>query len=133
MICMGAEVIIHPTFTNTIDRDVELAITRASAATNQCYFFDINTAAPYAKGQSMAAGPGGEVIHQSGEAQESFVIEIDLNYLRRVRERGWHGLGQVLKSFRDTDIQYPQYQASASDSGRSKLNELAELKLPGSR
>ena len=32
---MGAEVILHPTMTDTIDRDVELAIARASAAQNQ--------------------------------------------------------------------------------------------------
>jgi predicted amidohydrolase len=36
---MGAEVILHPTMTGTIDRDAELAIVRASAVTNQVYFF----------------------------------------------------------------------------------------------
>ena len=41
---MGAEVILHPSMTNTIDRDVELAIARTNAAINQCYFFDINVA-----------------------------------------------------------------------------------------
>ena len=39
---MGAEVILHPSLTNTIDRDVEISIARASAATNQCYFVDLN-------------------------------------------------------------------------------------------
>jgi deaminated glutathione amidase len=43
---MGAEVILHPSMTNTIDRDVELAIARASAAINQCYFIDVNVAGP---------------------------------------------------------------------------------------
>src|SRR3546814_12571156 len=42
LVSLGAEVILHPTLTNTIDRDVEIAIARASAATNQCYFVDIN-------------------------------------------------------------------------------------------
>ena len=41
---MGAEVILHPSLTNTVDRDVEIAIARASAATNQCYFIDLNCA-----------------------------------------------------------------------------------------
>jgi predicted amidohydrolase len=39
---IGAEVILHPTMTDTIDRDVELPIARASATINQCYFFDVN-------------------------------------------------------------------------------------------
>src|SRR5258706_3451932 len=36
---MGAEVILHPTLTDTLDRDIELAISRASAAQNQCFWF----------------------------------------------------------------------------------------------
>ena len=39
---LGAEVILHPTLTGTIDRDVELAIVRATAAQNQCFVFGIN-------------------------------------------------------------------------------------------
>ena len=39
---LGAEVIIHPTLTGTIDRDIELANAVATAALNQCYFVDIN-------------------------------------------------------------------------------------------
>jgi transcriptional regulator with PAS, ATPase and Fis domain len=41
---MGAEVVIHPTMTNTIDRDLELAIARTNAAVNQCWFVDVNCA-----------------------------------------------------------------------------------------
>ena len=36
LVSMGAEVILHPTMTDTIDRDVELSIARATAVTNQC-------------------------------------------------------------------------------------------------
>ncbi|MCB9794591.1 MAG: carbon-nitrogen hydrolase family protein, partial [Alphaproteobacteria bacterium] len=36
----GAEVILHPSLTDTIDRDVELAIVRATAAQNQCFVLD---------------------------------------------------------------------------------------------
>jgi predicted amidohydrolase len=42
LVAMGAEVILHPTLTDTIDRDIELSIVRATAAMNQCYVFDIN-------------------------------------------------------------------------------------------
>ncbi len=57
---MGAEVILHPSLTNTIDRDVEISIARASAATNQCYFVDLNCAGNLGYGRSSVFGPGGE-------------------------------------------------------------------------
>jgi predicted amidohydrolase len=124
LVCQGAEVIIHPTLTTSVDRDVELSIARANAAMNQCYFFDINTAAPFAFGRSTVIGPGGEIIHEAGSSQEVFPIEIDLDYLRRVRERGWQGLCQVLKAHRDSDVVYPQYQSDISSNYLSKLGKL---------
>jgi predicted amidohydrolase len=75
------EVIIHSTLTNTINRNVELAITRSSVITNQCYFFDINTAKFSSIGQSVVIGPCGEIIHQAGETQETFVVDIDITYV----------------------------------------------------
>ena len=128
MACMGAEVILHPTLTNTLDRDAELAIVRASAVTNQCYFVDINVAGQIGNGRSIVAGPGGEVIHQAGEQREIIAVQLDLDYVRRVRESGWQGLGQVLKSFRDSNTVFPQY----GDSGIKpmELDELGPLQLP---
>lgn len=104
---MGAEVILHPTMTGTADRDVELAIARANAATNQCYFFDINVAGRLGLGQSIVCGPGGEILYQAGRGREIFPIEVDLDLVRHVRRRGWQGLGQVLKSFRDRPVDFP--------------------------
>jgi deaminated glutathione amidase len=104
---MGAEAVLHPSMTNTIDRDVELAIARANAATNQCYFFDVNVAGALGFGQSIVCGPGGEVIHQAGPVREVFPVEVDFDYVRRVRRRGWQGVGQVLKSFRDRAVDFP--------------------------
>lgn len=129
LVWQGAEVILHPTLTNTIDRDTELAITRASAATNQVYMIDINSAAPLGNGRSIVAGPGGEVIHQAADNHEIIVIDLDLEYLRRVRERGWHCLGQPLKSFRDHPIQFPQYQGKQS-AALAKLGALEKPKNP---
>ena len=107
---MGAEVIIHPTMTNTIDRDAELAIARASAVTNQVYFVDINVAGALGVGKSGVYGPGGEVIHEAGSGHEVIAVELDLDHVTRVRERGWHGLAQPLKSLRDTPIEFPPYR-----------------------
>ena len=107
---LGAEVILHPTLTNSIDRDVELAIARATAASQQCYFLDINLAGPLGAGRSVVCGPGGEVIHQAGTSREVIAVQLDLEYLRRCRASGWHGLGQPLKSFRDCALSFPCYR-----------------------
>ena len=104
---MGAEIVLHPSMTNTIDRDVELAIARTNAAVNQCYFFDINVAGRLGVGQSIVCGPGGEIVYQAGRGREIFPIEVDLDLVRRVRRRGWHGIGQVLKSYRDRAVDFP--------------------------
>jgi predicted amidohydrolase len=125
---MGAEAIIVPTLTNTIDRDVELAISRANAATNQVYFFSLITGGRLACGQSIVVGPDGAIIHQTSTGRDIITVEMDFNHVRRVRERGLHGLGQPLKSFRDANITYPVYQ---KDAGAGAYAELGELEIPG--
>ncbi len=125
---MGAEVILHPSMTNTIDREVEISIARANAASNQCYFFDINVAGSLGMGRSIVCGPGGEVLHQAGSGREIFPVEIDLDLVRRVRSRGWNGIGQVLKSFRDRAVDFP---ACADRSHQFEaLSALGPLELP---
>ena len=120
----GAEVIIHPTMTNTIDRDVEIAIARANAATNQCYFVDINVAGRLGYGRSVICGPGGEVIHQAGTTREIVAVELDLDQVRSARERGWHGLGQVMKSFRDSEVDFPAHRGGAESDAMRALGSL---------
>ncbi len=127
MAWMGAEVILHPSLTSTIDRDVETAMIRSHAATNQCYFFDVNLAGPLGLGQSCIAGPGGEVIYQAGKGREIIPLKIDLDYLREVRRNGWQNLGQPLKSFRDSHVQFPQYSQGYDSAA---LRQLGELRMP---
>ncbi len=121
---MGAEVIINPSLTNTIDRDVELSIVRATAAQNQCYVFNVNVAGTLGFGRSIVCGPGGEVLYQAGPVREVFALELDLDYVQRVRERGWNGLGQVLKSFRDNTVAFPPYQQGARSPALDALGTL---------
>jgi predicted amidohydrolase len=113
---LGAEVILHPTLTSSIDRDFELAVARTNAGTNQCYFIDINVTGGLGTGRSIACGPGGEVIHQAGSGREIIALELDLDYVRRCRRNGWNGLGQPLKSFRDSTVRFPAYGASRGRS-----------------
>jgi predicted amidohydrolase len=117
MTWMGAEVILHPSLTSTIDRDVEKCMIRASGAMYQCYFFDVNVAGPLGVGHSMVAGPGGEVIHEAGKGREIIPLRLDLDYVRDVRANGWQGLGQPLKSSRDSAVKFPPYtEAYASEA-----------------
>ncbi|MDH3352276.1 MAG: carbon-nitrogen hydrolase family protein [Gammaproteobacteria bacterium] len=127
MAWMGAEIILHPSLTSTIDRDVEIAMIRAHAAQNQVYFFDVNLAGPAGVGQSCIAGPGGEVIHQAGKGKEIMPLKLDLNYLHDVRANGWHNLGQPLKSFRDSRVEFPPYSEGYDSAA---LRSLGELRLP---
>ncbi len=106
---MGAEVILHPSLTGTIDRDVELAIARATAAQQQCFFFDINGSGDGGIGRSIIVGPYGDVLYQAGHSEEMIPIEIDVDRVRRSREVGLRGLGQPLKSFRDGKVRFSVY------------------------
>ena len=107
---MGAEVILHPTMTDTIDRDVELAIARASAAQNQVYFFDINGVGDGGVGRSIVCDPSGYVLHQADGGAEIVPISVDFERVRRERELGLRNLGQPLKSFRDRDCDFKVYR-----------------------
>lgn len=130
---MGAEVILHPTLTDTIDRDVELSIARASAVVNQCYFFDINGIGEGGIGRSIIVDPSGYVLYQASAGSEMIPIEIDLDRVRREREIGVRGLGQPLKSFRDRAVDFTVYErGSAAERYLHTLGPVARVS-PGSR
>ena len=125
----GAEVIFHPSLTNTIDRDLELSIARANAGMNQCYFVDINNAGELGYGRSVVVGPEGDLVHQAGRDGEVIPVVVDLERVRRTRRNGLLGLGQVLKSFRDNPVAFPQYAGKARRSG--ELVSLGPLEKAG--
>ena len=132
LVCAGAEVILHPSLTDTIDRDVELAIVRATAAQHQCFVIDINGAGEGGNGRSIVVGPAGDVLHLAGHDEEEIPLEIDLDRVSRGRRLGLRGLGQPLKSLRDRAFEFPHYQKGY----RSEyLDSLGALQLParGSR
>jgi predicted amidohydrolase len=128
LVSLGAEVILHPTMTDTIDRDVELSIARANATINQCYFFDVNGIGDGGTGRSIIIDPSGNVLHEAGNGPEMMPIEIDPARVRRERERGVRGLGQILKSFRDRPVDFPVYQRSGPTE--SYLHALGPLIKP---
>jgi len=106
---LGAEVLLHPVLTNTVDRNVELSMARATAAQFQLYVFDINGLGAGGVGRSCVIDPAGTVLHQAGAAEEIVPIEVNFEFVRRQREIGLHGLGQPLKSFRDRRADFDVY------------------------
>jgi len=106
----GVEVILHPTLTGTIDRDIELALVQATAATNQCYIFDINGLGDGGTGRSIVCGPDGRVLYKASTGPELIPIEVDMERVKRSREEGLLRLGQPLKSFRDRNVEFDIYQ-----------------------
>ncbi len=120
----GVEVILHPTLTGTIDRDIELAIVQATAATNQCYVFDINGLGDGGTGRSIVCGPDGRVMYQASTGEEMIPIEIDLERVQRSRENGILRLGQPLKSFRDRTVNFGIYQHGAATPYLDSLGPL---------
>lgn len=123
----GVEVLLHPVLTGTIDRDVELAIARATAAQFQCYVFDINGLAAGGVGRSCVIDPSGTVICQAAGQEEYLAVEVDLDLVRRQREIGLNGLGQVLKSFRDRDVEFDVYDRT--QTGNGYLDRLGKLEV----
>ncbi|MEP2030654.1 MAG: carbon-nitrogen hydrolase family protein [Paracoccaceae bacterium] len=130
---MGAEVLLHPVLTGTTDRDAELAIARATAAQFQCYVFDVNGLGAGGVGKSCVVDPSSTVLHQSAGQEDMFPIEVDLSMVRRQRETGMKGLGQVLKSFRDRSNDFSVYDRSSGTD--AFLHTLGPLETPqqGSR
>ncbi len=125
---LGAEVLLHPVLTGTTDRDAELAIARATAAQFQCYVFDVNGLGAGGVGRSCVIDPSATVLHQCEGQEDMFPIEIDLDQVRRQREIGMKGLGQVLKSFRDRPVDFPIYDRSSGND--AFLHTLGPLQTP---
>lgn len=129
----GVEVLLHPVLTGTTDRDAELAIARATAAQFQCYVIDVNGLGAGGVGRSLVVDPTSLVLHQSAGQEDMFPIEVDLSMVRRQRETGMKGLGQLLKSFRDRSTDFSVYDRTSGADGF--LHTLGPLEVPhqGSR
>ncbi|MDQ6815906.1 MAG: carbon-nitrogen hydrolase family protein, partial [Actinomycetota bacterium] len=93
---MGAEVVLQPTLTTTIDRDAELVLARANAIANQLYVVNVNAPAPTALGRSIIVDPEGLVRVQAATGEEVLTDVLDLDAVTRVREHGSFGINRLL-------------------------------------
>ncbi len=130
MAVKGVEVIIHPTLTGTLDRDIEHSIVKSTAAINQCFVIDVNGLDAGGIGRSLFCDPDGRVICEAGEAPQMMPVEIDLELVRARRERGILGLGQPLKSFRDNPMHFDIYDRGKRHDYLDALGALEKSKRP---
>jgi formamidase len=91
----GAEAIFQVTLTATSDRDAETVIARANAIVNQVAVVNVNAAAPVGNGRSLVIDPEGAVRYEAGVGEEVVTAVLDLDQVRRVRERGSFGLNRL--------------------------------------
>ncbi len=128
LVSMGAEVLLHPVLTGTIDREIELPMARSTAAMFQTYIFDINGLGPGGFGRSCVVDPSGTILYQAAGQEEIIPIEIDFDLVRRQRAVGLRGLGQPVKSFRDRAAHFGTYDPATAD--HTYLNSLGPLEMP---
>jgi predicted amidohydrolase len=124
---MGAEVILQPTLTPTSDRELELAMCRANALFNQCYFISINGIGEWGGGRSTMIDPDGRILQEAGTNQTFLTEIIDLDHVTRTREFGTLGLGQTLKQLRDSGQTFPIYENGQLAKG--SFSQLGALKF----
>ena len=67
---------------------------------------DVNGLGAGGNGRSCVIDPSAMAPHQSAGPEDIFPIEIDLAEVRRQRETGLRGLGQVAKSFGDRAVDF---------------------------
>jgi formamidase len=98
---LGAEVIVQPTATRTIDREQELILTRANAIANQVFVVNPNNGAQFGAGRSVIVDPEGRVLALGGSGEEFLTQMIDFDVAKTTREHGTAGLNPLWKQLRD--------------------------------
>ena len=119
---MGAEVILHPTATETSDRAQEVVLAQANAIVNQVFIVNVNSAAGASSGRSVIVDPEGHVLQTAGPG-EAFLTEVlDLDAVTRVREYGSVGLNRMWDQLarEGAGIELPLYGGDLSAARRMR-------------
>jgi formamidase len=98
---LGAEVILQPTLTLTIDREQEVVLARANAIANQVFVVNPNAGGLFGAGRSVIVDPEGRVLAMGGSGEEFLTQVIDLDTVSTTREFGTAGLNPLWKQLRD--------------------------------
>jgi formamidase len=120
----GAEVILHPSATTTVDRHQELVLARANAIVNQVFLVNVNAAGTPGLGLSVIADPEGRVLYEGGTGEEIIPITLNLDTVAGVRAHGSVGLGSKPgQQFAEEamGIRWPMYHGGRHGEGNSGL------------
>ncbi|MBB4661380.1 nitrilase-related carbon-nitrogen hydrolase [Conexibacter arvalis] len=128
---MGAEVILQPTYTRSIDREQELVLARANAIANQLYVVNPNIGGLFGTGRSTIIDPEGRVLAQGASGEEYLSAFLDLDLVATVREHGTAGLNQLWKQLRDFPPPFPP--ALESYAAGEIMRDLGPLRAPAAR
>lgn len=105
---MGAELIIIPTQTSTVDREQELVMARASAIQNQVFVLSANAAEPVGTGRSLCVDPEGHIRFQAPSESAAYLTDVvDFDAVARTREYGTCGLNRMWSQFHADDVPLP--------------------------
>jgi formamidase len=135
----GAEVILHPSATTTVDRPQELILARANAIVNQVFVVNVNAAGNPGLGLSVIADPEGRVLYEGGTGEEIIPITLNLDTVAAVRAHGSIGLGSKPgQQFAEEAmaVRWPMYHGGPRGEGNSGLEgsgpSVAGASMPGS-
>ena len=120
----GAEVILHPSATTTVDRPQEVVLARANAIANQVFMVNVNAAGSPGLGLSVIVDPEGRILYEGGNGTEIIPITLNLDAVAAVRAHGSVGLGtKPMQQFADEAmaVRWPMYHGTPRGEGHSGL------------
>ena len=112
---MGAELILNVVQTATVDREIEVVITRANAAVNQVYIAGVNASSPSGLGHSLLVGPEGNILSElPGATPGVLTAVVDLEAVSNARRFGSFAISRPWSQMLATDdpIPLPLYGGS---------------------
>ena len=110
---MGAEVVVNPVQTSTIDRSHEIVLLRANSIFNQVFMVSVNASTPAGTGQSLVTDPEGNIRIKSPSESPAILTDVlNLDEVDRVRTYGTAGLNRIWHQFNedDTPLELPIYE-----------------------
>jgi formamidase len=132
---LGAEAILQPTATRTVDREQELVLARANAIVNQVFVINPNNGGMFGAGRSVIVDPEGRVLALGGSGEELLTQVIDLDAVTSTRERGTAGLNRLWKQLRDAPppLVGPYRDGFAAGSVMDGLGAFPDIGQPAQR
>jgi len=120
LVSMGAEVILHPSFTPSTLNSCEVLCRRSMAMLNQAYVLGASNCGMSSNiqsaGHSAIAGPDGTLLQEAGDAPSIMVEVLDLDLVKANREVGIKGTAPIFKHLNLFGHHWPVYGNQKAES-----------------